>query len=273
MSIIVSRYHWQKQNLDNMKILVTGHKGFIGQNMINALSDHIITTYEWGDTDPVIQGLDLVIHLGAISATTESDVEKVFRQNYDFSKNLLNECIKYNVNLQYSSSASVYGKLQNFAEDAPVNPLSPYAWSKYLFDRYVSTIKTDIIVQGFRYFNVYGQYEDHKGGQASPQHQFTKQAKDTGIIKLFENSDLYFRDFVPVETIIDVHKTFFDVNESGIWNVGTGMAKSFESVAEEIALEYNATIVYIPMPDNISNQYQSFTQADLTRLKKHYDPT
>lgn len=255
-----------------MKILITGHQGFIGQNMVKALTnDHTIATYEWGDPQPTIKDLDWVIHLGAISSTTETDVEKVMRQNYDFSRWLVHECDIYGVNLQYSSSASVYGTKKEFFENSPKHPLSPYAWSKYFFDKYIEEhFWHDIIVQGFRYFNVYGPHEDHKGDQASPYHKFQQQAMKTGVIRLFENSDQYYRDFVPVETVIDVHKTFLNVKESGIWNVGTGQVCSFEEVAREIAKKYSARIEYIPMPEHIKNQYQSYTCADITKLKKHY---
>lgn len=256
-----------------MKILITGYRGFIGQNMLAELMKyHEVSTYDWGEEFPDIKNLDWVVHLGAISSTTETDVEKVMRQNYDFSKRLLNYCKFWNVNLQYASSASVYGLNQDFREDAPINPQSPYAWSKYLFDRYAQSNTGSIIVQGFRYFNVYGPFEEHKGNQASPYYKFTQQAKSKGEIELFEGSENYYRDFVPVKTVIDVHKTFFDVHESGIWNVGTGTAKSFQSVAEEIAQKYSAKIKYIPMPENIRKQYQSYTQADITKLRKHYNP-
>lgn len=254
-----------------MKILITGYRGFIGQNMVNALkNEHELSFYEWGDPPPEFEDLDWCIHLGAISSTTETDVEKVMRQNYDFSCIVLVACQTHGVNLQYASSASVYGLNKDFREDAPLDPRSPYAWSKYLFDRAIRSTKFDnITVQGFRYFNVHGPYEDHKGDQASPYHKFTQQAKTKGVIRLFENSDQYLRDFIHVDQVIDVHKKFFSVKESGIWNVGTGKPKSFQTVAEEIARQYNARIEYIPMPDNIKNQYQYYTCADLTKLHKH----
>lgn len=253
-----------------MKILITGHKGFIGQNMVNALkNDHELSFYEWGDQPPDFEGLDWCIHLGAISSTTETNVEKVMRQNYDFSCMILISCQINKVNLQYASSASVYGTNKNFNEDSDKNPLSPYAWSKFLFDRTVKNTKFDnIIVQGFRYFNVYGPYEDHKGDQASPYFKFTKQAKDIGVIKLFEGSDNFYRDFVHVDDVVNIHKKFFNIRQTGIWNVGSGVARSFTSVAEEIAEKYSAKIEYIPMPDNVKNQYQSYTCADLSFLNK-----
>ena len=253
-----------------MKILITGYKGFIGQNMVNALkNEHELSLYEWGEDTPEFEGLDWCIHLGAISSTTERDVEKVMRQNHDFSCLLLMACQTNGVNLQYASSASVYGTNTDFREDAPLFPMSPYAWSKYLVDRHVSAQQFDgIRVQGFRYFNVYGPHEDHKGDQASPYYKFIKQAKETGVIKLFKGSDQYFRDFVPVNYIVNIHTQFFNVNETGIWNAGTGQVKSFETVAREIAKEFNATIEYIPMPDAVKNQYQAYTCADLTKLNR-----
>jgi len=255
-----------------VKILITGYKGFIGQNLVNELkNEHELSLYEWGDEPPDFENLDWCIHLGAITSTTETDVEKVMRQNHDFSCIVLIACQMNGVNLQYASSASVYGQLKTFNENGPVQPMSPYAWSKYLFDRHVERQTFDnIIVQGFRYFNVYGPHEDHKGDQASPYHKFEQQAKNTGVIKLFENSEDYYRDFIPVDKVIDIHKTFFKVKETGIWNVGTGTAKSFKQVAEEIAEKYNAKIEYIPMPENVKNQYQSYTCANIDKLCKHY---
>jgi len=256
-----------------MKILITGHRGFIGKNLVEYLKDHELSFYEPGDALPSVDGLDWVIHLGALTSTTETNVELVLENNYDFSRWLVNECLKYNVNFQYSSSASVYGQNKDFNENSPVNPQSPYAWSKYLFDRYITHTAGNwpIKVQGFRYFNVYGPHEDHKGNQASPYHKFEKQAKDTGVIKLFKGSDKFSRDFVPVETVCKIHKHFLGVSETGIWNIGTGQATSFENVARMIADKYNAHIEYIPMPENLKHQYQEFTCADVGLLRKHYD--
>jgi len=252
-----------------MNILVTGYKGFIGKNMVNSLNHNLIL-YDYGDQLPDFKNLNLVIHLGANSSTTETDVDKIFTQNYDFSCMILDLCKTHKVNLQYASSASVYGKLKEFKEDGAVNPQSPYAWSKYLFDRVVTSQNfKEITVQGFRYFNVYGEYEDHKGNQASPFYQFAKQAKETGEIILFENSENYHRDFVHVSKIIDVHKHFFNIKESGIWNIGTGQTQSFYDVAKYIANKHNAQIKFIPMPNNVKLQYQEYTCADLTKLKKY----
>ena len=247
-----------------MKVLLTGHKGFIGSNLLDFLKDHEVTTFQWGDKLPDFNGLDWVVHVGANSSTVERDVDKIMTQNFDFSVWLLNECVKHKVNFQYSSSASIYGLGEKFTEDAPVDPRTPYAWSKYLFERYAKTINADgFVIQGFRYFNVYGKGEENKGDQASPFYKFKKQYETTGKIKVFENSDTHFRDFVSVEQVCKTHIDFFDVKESGVWNVGTGKPKSFLEVALSIApLE---AIEHIPIPEVIRQGYQKYTCADMTK--------
>jgi ADP-L-glycero-D-manno-heptose 6-epimerase len=252
-----------------MKILVTGHKGFIGQNMVKALEKvHDVTGFEWGEHFPGYD-YDLVIHLGAISSTTETDVDKIMRQNYDFSVWLLETCNRFGIDFQYASSASVYGFGTEFKEDSPVDPRTPYAWSKYMFERYA--LKRQAFgdhnyhrIQGFRYFNVYGSGEDHKGGQASPYHQFEKQARETGRIRVFEGSQDYRRDFVSVEQIIQTHLAFLNVKQSGVFNIGTGETKSFYEVAEQ----FGVPIEEIPMPEHLKSSYQTYTCADMTRTNR-----
>lgn len=256
-----------------MKILVTGNRGFIGRHMVAALDEHEVVTHEWGEDEPDIRGFDWVIHMGANSSTTESNIELIMQQNLDSSLSWLRECEKHGVNMQFASSASVYGRCRNgFKEDAPVDPRTPYAWTKYLFERHVQqTPPKNIQVQMFRYFNVYGAGEDHKGGQASPYNQFRHQARHTGIINIFEGSDEAIRDFVSVELVVETHKRFFDVRESGIFNIGTGRSKSFQVVAEEIAAESGAKIRTIPMPERIRQGYQWFTCADMSKTHSILD--
>jgi ADP-L-glycero-D-manno-heptose 6-epimerase len=251
-----------------MKILLTGHKGFIGSNMLAMLADHQVTTFEWGDTLPNVNGHDWVIHMGANSSTTERDIEKIMMQNLDFSVWLLKQCIEHSVDFQYSSSASIYGlRKSNFTEDAPVDPRNPYAWTKYLFEHHVNNIPAKslkgIRVQGFRYFNVYGPNEEHKNNMASPHHTFAKQYRETGKIKLFENSQNYLRDFIHVSKVCQMHIDFLDVRESGVWNVGTGTPTSFLDVALSIAPK--EAIEFVPMPDILRDNYQEYTCADMTK--------
>jgi len=253
-----------------MRVLVTGHKGFIGQNLVTYIKDNTdwqVDGWEWGEfLKPDVKKYQWVLHLGAISSTTEQDVDKVLEQNLEFTQWLFGECKKHGVNLQYASSASVYGMGRNFAEDAPVDPRTPYSWSKYLFDREVD-IDCDIIVHGFRYFNVYGNHEEHKGKQASPVSQFSQQAQ-TGTISLFHNSDMYLRDFIAVEDICRIHLEFINrIQESGIWNVGTGTTTSFQQIADLVSKKYAAPVKYIDMPDILKGSYQSYTCADLTKLE------
>jgi len=251
-----------------MKILLTGHRGFIGSNMLKALAGHDVRTYEWGeDADQLdTSDRDVCIHIGGISSTTERDVDKIMRQNYDFSCRLLDKCMNTGTHFQYSSSASVYGLLTEFREDSPVDPRTPYAWSKYMFERYAlkRQVYAGYRIQGFRYFNVYGGGEDHKGGQASPYHQFEKQARETGRIRVFERSQDYRRDFVPVSQVIDTHLAFLNVKQSGVFNIGTGSTQSFLEVAEK----FNVPIEEIPMPEHLKASYQTYTCADMTRTNQ-----
>ena len=261
-----------------MKILVTGHKGFIGSNIALHLMNqgHEVEGWEWQPgIIPSTEDYDWCIHTGAISSTTFTDVNQILEQNFEFSVRLAQVCENFGTNLQYASSASVYGDWTptHFKEDGPLLPKSPYAWSKYLFDRFINQFidEFEITIQGFRYFNVYGQGEDHKGDQASPVHKFAKQAKENGEFNLFKNSENYLRDFVCVEDVCRVHEKMFDVKESGIWNVGTGRAVSFDTVADCISRKYNAKINHINMPENLKGQYQEFTCADLTKLNNTID--
>jgi ADP-L-glycero-D-manno-heptose 6-epimerase len=247
-----------------MKILLTGHRGFIGSHMFRALEahGHHVSVYEWGEILPSVMEQDWVIHMGAISSTTERDVEKVMQQNVDFTQQLYEACHTFGVNFQYASSASVYGLVSTFSEDAELDPRTPYAWSKYLTERYIRRHPMGARAQIFRYFNVYGpEGEEHKGKQASPYAQFKRQAEETGRIQVFEGSDRFLRDFVPVSRIVDTHLKFLNVKESGIWNVGTGTPRSFMDVAQE----FNVPITTIPMPDILRDSYQKYTCADMTR--------
>lgn len=255
----------------NKKILLTGHEGFIGSNMKLRLTQlgYDVFGVEMDDEIPNLYGFDLVMHLGAISATTETNVEKIMKYNYEYSLDLLYRCECLGIPMQFASSASVYGLKREFKEDSPVDPRTPYAWSKYMFEKYVELHPPlDNTIQMFRYFNVYGPNEEHKGTQASPYCQFTQQAINNGKIKLFENSENYHRDFIPVEKIIDTHIKFMYLYTSGVFNIGTGETKSFQDVAEEIATRFNVPIEYIPMPENLKHSYQEYTCADMTKTNK-----
>jgi ADP-L-glycero-D-manno-heptose 6-epimerase len=255
-----------------MKILITGSKGFIGKNFVNELNRQNIDYTEYDLITRYLDPKDLdfknvtnCIHLGAISSTTETDIKKVLDNNLTWSVSLFEECVERNINFQWSSSASVYGKRSresgSFKTTDSCLPLNIYAHSKYLLEQYIITRDVPIIKQGFRYFNVYGPNEHHKGSQASPYHQFKKQAKETGIIKVFQGSENFLRDFVEVNQVIQTHLKFLSIRNSGIYNIGTGKTKSFLEVAEEVSKKYNAKIEIIPFPEQLKTHYQTYTCA------------
>lgn len=259
-----------------MKILLTGHKGFIGQHMLLALllRNHDVSVYDWGDDESALditnKKYDRVIHMGAISSTTETDIAKLIKQNYSFSILLFNRCMSNQIPFQFSSSASVYGDSTTFNEEDTPSPLNEYARTKYLFEEYMrpymdNTYEEHTPVQAFRYFNVYGpEGEEHKGKQASPFYQFKKQYEETGKVKVFEGSENFRRDFIHVSEVVDTHLKFLDITESGIWNVGTGKTMSFM----EVAKKFTDKIETIPMPENLKLHYQKYTCADMTKLNK-----
>ena len=249
-------------------ILVTGSKGFIGQAFMLATPDCV--GIDMDDPIPDLSAFSRVVHMGAISSTTETNIEKLLHYNFDYSVRLYHLCQKAKIPFQYASSASVYGPTTEPSKESDIgNPQSPYAWSKFWFDYWVQNKLHAAPVQGFRFFNVYNDtlhsIENHKT-QPSPHTAFRRQAANTGVIKIFENSDQYIRDFVPVSYVVATLNELAAHSHSGLWNVGTGNPRSFKDVADEIAEEYNAYVTEIPMPEHIKPQYQKYTCADMSKL-------
>jgi ADP-L-glycero-D-manno-heptose 6-epimerase len=244
-------------------IIVTGSKGFIGRNFLKAFedADDVIIPVDSDIIEWMVDGfkdwhkVDLVIHQGAISSTVEKDIDKIHYYNVHLTLKLFEKCIKYGIPVKYASSASVYGNLQGV-----FNPLNYYAISKLQIDYWVQdNIDEFSLIQGFRYFNVYGDGEGDKGDQASPVSKFTKQVKETGKLKLFEGSDNFYRDFVCVDDI--VHLVLNNNKRSGIYDLGTSNPVSFQHVAECVAKKYNGEIEYVPFPDHLKGKYQDYTRA------------
>jgi ADP-L-glycero-D-manno-heptose 6-epimerase len=255
-----------------MKILVTGHEGFIGRNMMSWLHQqgHDVEGYEWDPNNfPNVRPFDWVVHLGAVADMTETDVDKVLRQNLEFSQQLFLECQEHGVHLQYASSSSVYGNTKSFSETDPCNPQTPYAWSKYLFDRWVFNQKPTVMVQGFRYFNVYGKWMHLRGRRANAIHKWRTQARKDGYIEVWENAEYVYRDWTWVGDVCRLHTDFLEtVKGSGIWNVGAGLAHSFLDIAEAIAEQEGVELRTIPMPDQEKPRFRQKTCADLKHLKE-----
>lgn len=222
--------------------------------------------------------LEAIFHQGACSSTMEWDGRYMMRNNYEYSKSLLHYCLDREIPFLYASSASVYGAGTVFKEGREFEaPLNVYAYSKCLFDHYVRGQLGDAQSQivGLRYFNVYGPREQHKGPMASVAFHFYKQLLETGRVKLFEGSDGYAngeqrRDFVYVDDVTAVNLWFLEnPGKSGIFNLGTGRSQSFNDVARAVikANGRGGEIEYIPFPDKLRGCYQSFTEADIDRLR------
>ncbi len=252
------------------RILVTGSGGFIGGNLCSYLEHrgYDVTRFDINKGDPNaipdVGNQDAVIHLGANSSTTEKDLKKILKQNFEYSVMLYELCEGYDVKFQYASSGSVYGDSKTFKETDFCKPLSPYAFSKYIFDCWL--MNQDYPYQGLRYFNVYGLGEDKKGKQASPVYKFINQAQRTGEIEIFDKSEKYKRDFVSVEDVCEMHVKLLNSESSGVFNIGTGNAISFRDVAEIIKSRCNCTIKQIPMPKELKGQYQKLTEADNSKI-------
>ena len=305
-----------------MYCIVTGAAGFVGSNLVRALNDRGVTDIiavddlrngdkfrnladceiadyldrdeflarlEEGEFDGAVEAL---LHQGACSDTTESDGRYVMRVNYAYSRALLDYCIRDEVRFIYASSAAVYGAGRAFREAPECEaPLNVYGYSKLLFDQLVRRRFEERTAQiaGLRYFNVYGAREGHKGRMASVAWHFFHQFLASGQVRLFSGSGGYgdgeqLRDFVSVEDCVAVNLFLLDhPGRSGIFNVGTGAAQTFNDVAvavvnacraargeEPLALAELRTrgiISYIPFPDDLRGKYQSYTQADIAALR------
>ena len=247
-------------------IIVTGSKGFIGQNFLKALKDKEIKEVEKNDSWHFRQSfndwnkVELILHQGAISHTTSTNLKALQHFNVEFSQWILQQAIKYQIPIKYASSASVYGHTLT-----DMNPLNYYAISKLTVDYWIQDhINEFSFIQAFRYFNVYGEGEENKGDQASPISKFTKQVKEDGKIKLFEGSDKFLRDFIFVDDVVDI--VLNNDKPSGFYDLGTSNPTSFQEVGELIAKKYDGTIECIPFPEYLKDKYQKYTCA-----KKEWD--
>ena len=287
--------------------VVTGGAGFIGSNLVKGLNDRgiddIVVVDDLSDgvkcrnladcniadfvdkdhflrcveNDTVGFEVTAMLHEGACSSTTEWDGKFVMSVNYDYSKAMLHFCLESGIPFSYASSASVYGDGPVFKEGREnERPLNMYAFSKFQFDQYVRRVLPDAKSQvtGFRYFNVYGPREAHKGSMSSVAFHLHNQIQAGENPKLFGAYDGYeaggqSRDFIYVGDVVATKLWFLDHPDiDGIFNLGTGRAESFRTVAESVIAHYaKGEIEYIDFPDHLKGRYQSFTQADITALR------
>lgn len=247
-------------------IILTGHGGFIGKKFLEQLESQgkeVIKiekndSWHWRTFFTDWNKVELIIHQGALSSTTETNLKAIFTHNIEFTEWLFTKASEYNIPVKYASSASVYGNEQGI-----ISPLNYYALSKVTIDYWVQdNIDKFPLIQGFRYFNVYGSGEEHKGDQASPVSKFTKQIKETGKLKLFEGSDKFLRDFICVDDIVDL--VLNNKKKSGIYDLGTSNPVSFQHVADCCIQKYGGEIEYIPFPHHLKGKYQTYTCAKPT---------
>jgi ADP-L-glycero-D-manno-heptose 6-epimerase len=304
-----------------MRVVVTGAAGMIGSNLVQGLNaigiDDVIAVDDLTD-GPKYRNLlgacvsdyfdrsefygrfaraelgrvDAVFHEGACSDTMEHNGRFMLDSNYRCSKDLLDACQAQGTRLLYASSAATYGGSASFREEPEFEqPLNVYGWSKLLFDNVVRRALPAITTQvaGFRYFNVYGPREQHKGRMASVAFHHHQQLVQNGKVRLFGEYGGYgpgqqMRDFIYVGDVVAVNLWFLEHPEaSGLFNLGTGRAQPFNDIAlatvnstrarlggkplglDELVAQ--GAIEYIPFPDALVGKYQCFTQADLSRLR------
>lgn len=234
-------------------------------------------------------GITAVIHMGAISATTERDFNKLVADNMHYSQDLWSWCTEYEVPFFYASSAATYGGGEQGYDDASIEnlrPLNGYGYSKHFFDQWVlqqvaQKQATPPAWAGFKFFNVYGPNEYHKERMASVAYHTFNQFSETGTMRLFKGTKagvedgMQLRDFVYVKDVADVMGFFLEAAlknkpvANAIYNIGTGQARSFKDLATSVmtSMSLEPNITYIDMPQDLQGKYQYFTQAEMKKLR------
>lgn len=251
-------------------------KNLIGKNFIDYIPKYEFINFinELDESDLI----ECIFHLGACSSTIEEDMDYLYDNNYNFSKDLASFAIDNDVKFIYASSAATYGMGENGFSDQEFGKLSPlngYGFSKYLFDKWVVKMGLDVAFTGFKFFNVFGPNEYHKDNMTSMVYKSYHQIMKTGQVNLFESNDKEFedggqkRDFIYVKDVCDVLLEAFDNDLPGIFNLGTGVANSWNDLVSSVfnSLNKDVNIKYIEMPNDLKKQYQNYTKADMSKFR------
>lgn len=296
--------------MNTFSYIITGAAGFIGRNLVAELNargetdlllvDELGTTEKWKNLvglqyediwDPETfrqsvldgasgKGIKALIHLGACSATTETDADYLLDNNYRTTRDLCQWCLEQDVRFVYASSAATYGNGDEGYSDADektpgYSPLNMYGYSKHLFDLWA--LKNGLLDQiaGLKYFNVYGPHEEHKGDMRSVVYKSFEQIQESGGVKLFRShrpdyeDGMQLRDFVFVKDAVDVTLWLANPeNPGGLYNCGTGQARSWLDLTHAVykALDKDPKIEFIDMPAYLQPKYQYYTQAEMGKL-------
>jgi ADP-L-glycero-D-manno-heptose 6-epimerase len=297
-------------DFSSARVLVTGGAGFIGSALVWALNrrgcenivvcDRLGTDEKWRNLTPLrfadyveAEGLparlqsgalgrfDLVLHMGACSATTEKDASYLIRNNYEFTKDLAAWALAKQARFVYASSAATYGDGSAGMEDDEakldtLRPLNMYGYSKHLFDMHARRAGVLNQLVGLKYFNVFGPNEDHKADMRSLVHKSTAQVRTEGLIRLFKSHRPDYRDgeqkrdflYVKDAVAMTLHLAATP-SAGGLYNIGSGEARTWIDLANAVfaALNRKPEIQFIEMPEAIRDKYQYFTEANLSRLR------